>query len=636
MTKYQIYVQQIMKYLLNRKLCPSSRASHQKCYDELGEYLMAHGLEYSDAASDQWLNAIKNTHNRQKCYFWRQYVQQLIAFINTGSIPDELFYQIRSFYEKIPASLKEPLDRYLDSCQEKYSKRCFELARVHCSRIMVFLSSHSVKNLADITFSSIDSLYSADLHCSSETRFVLLSHARMMFAFFSDQGLCLKEYSMLLDDRIYPQIGNPDNFSKEHRLQLEALRLESLDFPPDEFLEAVLNFRSILKTQGYQQTQLKSSEHILRALYLFLVRYGFGYLPEISWIWFEEIRITLGSSWKNWRRLLRVFQQYTEDGSLVTDIRYTYKCDLIETFPEWCRIPVSGFLEQLIREFRSENTARNYKFSCLRFCRFLLDKEINSFKTVTLEHIRIFSFTDPHETPYGRSTSFAVIKRFLYYLEEQGLVSGGIHQGLFPGAARSTEITDILTDDQIDRIYEYRTNAASPMEFRNSAIVTAGLELGLRASDVANLKYSDIDWPNKSISIIQKKTGVGITLPLSNSAGNSFYRYLRYGRPATDSSFFFVHHRAPYSGLTTKICNNALYSILPERREIHHKGFHVMRRTFATRILRNNAGIGGVMDSLGHTDPTSVMKYLSFDDNRIRMCPLSLAECGIPLKGGML
>jgi len=44
-----------MKYLSNRNLCPSSKASHQKCYDELGEYLMAHRLKYSDEASDQWL-----------------------------------------------------------------------------------------------------------------------------------------------------------------------------------------------------------------------------------------------------------------------------------------------------------------------------------------------------------------------------------------------------------------------------------------------------------------------------------------------------------------------------------------------------------------------------------------------------
>ena len=40
-----------------------------------------------------------------------------------------------------------------------------------------------------------------------------------------------------------------------------------------------------------------------------------------------------------------------------------------------------------------------------------------------------------------------------------------------------------------------------------------------------------------------------------------------------------------------------------------------------------------VMDSLGHTDNTSVMKYLSFDEERMRLCPLSLKQCGILMKG---
>ena len=41
-----------------------------------------------------------------------------------------------------------------------------------------------------------------------------------------------------------------------------------------------------------------------------------------------------------------------------------------------------------------------------------------------------------------------------------------------------------------------------------------------------------------------------------------------------------------------------------------------------------------VMDSLGHTDNTSVMKYLSFDEERMRLYPLSLTQYGILLKGG--
>ena len=69
--------------------------------------------------------------------------------------------------------------------------------------------------------------------------------------------------------------------------------------------------------------------------------------------------------------------------------------------------------------------------------------------------------------------------------------------------------------------------------------------------------------------------------------------------------------------------------------DVVNKGFHVLRRTFATTLLRNNAGIQMVMDSLGHTDNTSVMKYLSFDEERMRLCPLSLTQYSLLLEGGV-
>ena len=99
-------------------------------------------------------------------------------------------------------------------------------------------------------------------------------------------------------------------------------------------------------------------------------------------------------------------------------------------------------MDRLIREFRTHSTARNYKFSCLRFCRFLITNGIKGFDEVNIEHIRLFRLTDEHITPYGRATSFAVVRKFLYYLEEQKLLQTGLHQALFSESVRSVDITD--------------------------------------------------------------------------------------------------------------------------------------------------------------------------------------------------
>lgn len=130
-----------------------------------------------------------------------------------------------------------------------------------------------------------------------------------------------------------------------------------------------------------------------------------------------------------------------------------------------------------------------------------------------------------------------------------------------------------------------------------------------------------------------QKTKVEIRLPMPVDVGNAIYSYLKDGRPKSKDNHVFLRAKAPYGLLTSKICSKALWRILPEREYVKGGGFHVTRRTFATNLLRNNAEIDTVMDSLGHTDPTSVMTYLLFDESRIQECSLSLEEAGISMGG---
>lgn len=591
------------------------------------------GLMFTTEAREQWLMSTRSTHSRQQCHFWRNYLQQLQAFMETGTIPDVLFYQCRPSYEAVPAAWKTYLDEYIETVRADYTNRSLALAKGYCSRIILFFSNEGLNCVQDISFRILDRLYHNDFGCQKETWYVYMSHARAMLSHWVRKNLCPHEFSMFLDERIYPQVGRLTCFAVSNLSKLEQLR-EEASVSLSEFRKKAVLYQDTLKAQGYQDTELHIAARLLKALYLFLYQYDFQYHSEIAWIWFAEIRSTLGCSWKSWRRTLECFNQYMENGDWRSGTRYTFQQEPLDSLPEWCRTSILGFMDRLLREFRSSGTVRTYKYACIRFARFLLDRNIHTFADIKLEHLRLFSISDLHETADGRATYLTVVRRFLCYLEEHGLASAGIHYGILTGCANPEQVADILTDEQVRRIYDYRTQTGTPLEMRNAAMVMVGLELGLRASDVVNLKLSDINWKSRQISILQQKTKAAVTLPFSNTLGNSLYRYIRYGRPQTSCPNVFVRHRAPYGALTTKICNKALYTILPERKDIHHKGFHVTRRTFATRLLRHDAGIDAVIDSLGHTGKTSVVKYLAFDEERMRMCPLSLTLCPLTLKGG--
>jgi len=191
----------------------------------------------------------------------------------------------------------------------------------------------------------------------------------------------------------------------------------------------------------------------------------------------------------------------------------------------------------------------------------------------------------------------------------------------------------VLSEEQVSGIDLFRKECASAIDYRDAAMVMTGLRLGFRSSDIINLKLSNIDWKNRTVSIVQCKTKVPITLPLGIDVGNALFRYLKYGRPICDSEYIFVRHKAPYSKLTGKICSNALKRILEACGFDTTVSFHILRKTFATAILKNNAGINRVVDALGHQDMTTVNKYLTFDEEHMRKCPLSLDDLSIGMGG---
>lgn len=309
---------------------------------------------------------------------------------------------------------------------------------------------------------------------------------------------------------------------------------------------------------------------------------------------------------------------------------------MFDELPSWCKEAIAGLLDQKKREFREDATIKSYRCSCIRFCRFLIDHGYESFNQLSPAIIKEFSRYNEHTTFQGRSGCFVAVRAFLRYLAEKGYTDNhSLDVCLMSGTAPQDKIVDVLSDEPLQRINTFRVEHKEPVELRDIAIVLLGVGMGLRAYDFLALRFQDIDWKNRQISIVMKKTKTQITLPMPVEVDNAVYSYITSGRPKTGTEHIFIRSKAPYAKPTGKVCTKALYRILSERKDVKGGGFHVTRRTFATNFLQNHAGIDDVMDALGHRDPTSVMKYLLLDDERSRKCGLSLDSVGILMEGGL-
>ncbi len=100
-----------------------------------------------------------------------------------------------------------------------------------------------------------------------------------------------------------------------------------------------------------------------------------------------------------------------------------------------------------------------------------------------------------------------------------------------PNLHRRRKNIQYLTEEETQAIRSVLSDSENGLCLRNRAIGTILYFTGMRSSDVAALKFSDIDWEREEIRIVQKKTGEELLLPLTAAAGNAIFEYATQERP---------------------------------------------------------------------------------------------------------
>ena len=95
---------------------------------------------------------------------------------------------------------------------------------------------------------------------------------------------------------------------------------------------------------------------------------------------------------------------------------------LSDQLPEWCKEALTQFLDQKQREGKAESTVCMYRSAATRFCLFLVNEGITAFSQVDAGILKRFNLTDPHKTVEGKNAYNVRIRKFLFFLAENGYV----------------------------------------------------------------------------------------------------------------------------------------------------------------------------------------------------------------------
>ena len=152
--------------------------------------------------------------------------------------------------------------------------------------------------------------------------------------------------------------------------------------------------------------------------------------------------------------------------------------------------------------------------------------------------------------------------------------------------------------------------------------------LGLRISDVVNLKLNNIDFNENTISIIQYKTDTLLTLPLIDKVKYPLLDYLKNVRPKCDLDYVFITYEEPYKHNekiryhSCKVKNYLIKAGIDIKGRKH--GFHSLRHSFSSLLLKENISLYSISTILGHQDIKTTMIYLDIDTSKLKELALEV------------
>jgi site-specific recombinase XerD len=141
----------------------------------------------------------------------------------------------------------------------------------------------------------------------------------------------------------------------------------------------------------------------------------------------------------------------------------------------------------------------------------------------------------------------------------------------------------------------------------------------------------NIEWKNKKIVLIQKKTKQTLELPLLDDIGWALIDYLKNGRPKTKSDSVFINHKAPYGEFKdTNGMQHILWNYMSvaglERPKNEHCGLHSLRSTLARTMLEVGTPLPTISEVLGHESIQTASIYLKINLEALRKCPIDPEE----------
>lgn len=296
--------------------------------------------------------------------------------------------------------------------------------------------------------------------------------------------------------------------------------------------------------------------------------------------------------------------------------------------PPQFQISLTKYEAMQMEQKMSKQTICWKKNNLVRFLNFLDEQGITDIKSVTSKEVLSYLQTLDKYRSQSRSGILFTLRNFLLFLYSEETIKLPLHD-LFPviftqkherlpSHYSTNEINAILC--QVDRDTKFGR--------RDYLILLLAIQLGMRAGDIRQLKFTNIELSQNTLKFVQQKTNKTLQLPLTNELKYALADYAKNSRPKIDDPHIFVRHRAPFQPFAS---GNSFHHVLNKYMELagieinnRKHGLHSMRHSTASNLLKNNIPYPVITGILGHENASTTKFYLRIDIHQLRTVALEV------------
>jgi integrase/recombinase XerD len=159
-------------------------------------------------------------------------------------------------------------------------------------------------------------------------------------------------------------------------------------------------------------------------------------------------------------------------------------------------------------------------------------------------------------------------------------------------------------------------SVAKKLNYKAYSIFYVVYILGLRVSEIIQLRKSDVDFTENYITIRRLK-GSNTT---RNLMTNEMRLILEYWKKRTDSVYFFPDLNRMWCDRSIKLIGNS--ARIP-RKKLH---MHTLKHSTAVHMLNAGVDVRTIQKALGHKNINNTIRYLDITDDRVDRIQQALSE----------